>query len=162
MMVGTTFSQVQPWRAMSCQNALAEKRIGITTEPPCTSGAIAVTTRPLMWYSGSVASTRSPAPSACSRLTLAPLAARLRWVSSTPLGVPVVPEVYISSAGWCGCGGARGAAPGCSTGSAGKALASGAVTTTGTATPASAIAVRIAASPSGEVKTSRVSECPRM
>ena len=57
-----------------------------------------------MWYSGSTASTRSVGSSPCSALMAAALAARLAWVSITPLGRPVVPEVYISRANVSGAG----------------------------------------------------------
>ena len=57
-----------------------------------------VTANALMWYSGKTASTRSCAVKACSALMDAALAARLACESKTPLGTPVVPEVYMSSA----------------------------------------------------------------
>ena len=49
MIVGTTLIQVQRCSAASCQKFDAENRCGITTEPPCTSGATVVTICPLMW-----------------------------------------------------------------------------------------------------------------
>ena len=57
-----------------------------------------VTAKALMWYSGSTPSTRSAGVSACSAPIASALAVRLACVSITPLGRPVVPEVYISKA----------------------------------------------------------------
>ena len=108
-MVGTTLIQVQAlWLACS-QKRAAENLGGIARLPPWDSGASMVTAKALMWYSGSTASTRSWARSACSALMAAALAARLAWVSITPLGCPVVPEVYISSAIASGSGTGRSA-----------------------------------------------------
>lgn len=45
-----------------------------------------------MWKKGSTASTRSSGSLETSGVSWARLVAMLRWVSITPLGVPVVPE----------------------------------------------------------------------
>ena len=49
MMVGTTLIHVHWCSATSDQKFEAEKRCGITTDPPWTSGATVVTIWPLMW-----------------------------------------------------------------------------------------------------------------
>ena len=51
-----------------------------------------------MWKNGSTARTTSSATIPCSGRICATLATRLRWVSITPLGLPVVPELYGSTA----------------------------------------------------------------
>src|SRR5687767_7908309 len=107
MIVGTTLNQVQPCLASRSQNCDAEKRCGATTLPPCTIGPSVATIWPLMWYSGSDESTRSPAPSACACCTWSAPETTFLCVSRQPLGFPVVPEVYISSAGSSSAGAAK-------------------------------------------------------
>src|SRR6218665_2043086 len=106
-MVGTRLIQLHCVRAACSQKRPAENFGASARLPPCASGASMVTTRALMWYSGSTASTRSAGESSCSALMACALTARVRCVSSTPLGWPVVPEVYISSATASGGGGVR-------------------------------------------------------
>ena len=70
-----------------------------------------------MWWSGSVCRMRSAAFQPQAAVSVVIWAVRLRWVVSAPLGRPVVPEVYMSSAGEEGRGGmgmvgACGFAPG--------------------------------------------------
>ena len=52
------------------------------------------------WKSGSTPITRSPCRMVCPRhaITCFTLMERLAWVSMAPLGVPVVPPVYCSTA----------------------------------------------------------------
>ena len=63
----------------------------VTTVAPEHSGTARVTRNPMMWEKGGTASrvsrspTRSPLPTWRTEVT------RLAWVSSTPLGSPVVP-----------------------------------------------------------------------
>ena len=66
-----------------------------------------------MWYSGSTAMTRSAGVSSCTCETYSPPAITARCDSTTPLGLPVVPEVYIISASFSGAtgGSASAAAP---------------------------------------------------
>jgi len=54
---------------------------------------------PLTWYSGSDESTRSADVSLCACATERPAWIRFACDSSAPFGRPVVPEVYMSSAG---------------------------------------------------------------
>ena len=105
MIVGTTLIQVQRDAIAWSQKRVAENRGAIATLPPEASGASIVTANALMWYSGSTPSTRSSADSACSAAIDSAFATRLACVSITPLGWPVVPEVYISSAVVSGDGG---------------------------------------------------------
>ena len=107
IMVGTTLIQVQRDCVACCQKLPAENRGGMARLPPWASGASMVTAKALMWYSGSTASTRSRGERACSVLMDKALADRLAWVSITPLGTPVVPEVYMSRASASGLGSGR-------------------------------------------------------
>ena len=125
MMVGTTLIQVQPLSAACTQKRAAENFGAMATLPPLASGASIVTAKALMWYSGSTPSTRSWGPRACSAAMACALAARLACVSITPLGLPVVPDVYISSA----VEGASGT--GVSTSPAGSTSVSGSTSSTG-------------------------------
>src|SRR6218665_3530180 len=58
-MVGTRLIQLHCVRAACSQKRPAENFGASARLPPCASGASMVTTRALMWYSGSTASTRS-------------------------------------------------------------------------------------------------------
>ena len=51
-----------------------------------------------MWKNGSTASTTSSGSSAMTDIDCSALATRLRWVSITPLALPVVPDEYGSTA----------------------------------------------------------------
>ena len=53
-----------------------------------------------MWKNGSTARTTSSGCSAITDIDCSMLATRLRWVSMTPLALPVVPEEYGSTARW--------------------------------------------------------------
>src|SRR6478735_2885208 len=53
-----------------------------------------------MWKNGSTASTRSSAVRSMFGTHCCTFATRLRWLSMTPLGMPVVPEEYGSTATW--------------------------------------------------------------
>ena len=71
---------------------------------------------PVMWNQGSTARCVSPGPWPCRRAAARSSTTMLPWVSSAPLGAPVVPEVYWSRAvssrrrgsGCVAGGGARG------------------------------------------------------
>ena len=100
-MVGTANSTLAPVPAAACTRLSAENFDLMCTVPPAISAAC-TPPRPCWWYSGSACTSTS---SACHRQ--AAIAARIetvswRWVSGTPLGLPVVPEVYASSATWSG------------------------------------------------------------
>ena len=100
-MVGTANSTLARVSPAACTRSAAENFDRMCTVPPAISAAC-TPPRPCWWYSGSACTSTS---SACHRQ--AAIAARIetaswRWVSGTPLGLPVVPEVYASSAVSCG------------------------------------------------------------
>src|SRR5512143_445428 len=99
MIVGTMLSHVGRWRSTSGHQLLTANRCGVTTLPPETNGVTVAIDWPLMWYSGSDDRQRSARVRPCQSATARPAASRFACDSSAPLGTPVVPDVYISSAG---------------------------------------------------------------
>ena len=74
-------------RASNC----AEGRISAA---PLATETIDPITEPKQWYSGTGAQMRSRSVALSPMAIAMPLLSRLWCVSSTPLGEPVVPEVY--------------------------------------------------------------------
>ena len=92
-MVGTPPRNVTRWRSMSCSTPGALNRGTSTSAPPTDSTALCMTVIPKAWNRGratraTVLSSRSTRPAAARALDT-----RLAWVSSAPLGLPVVPDV---------------------------------------------------------------------
>ena len=87
---GAPIRTVTRWRSTSSNSWPGSKRGTVTTVAPAHRGTARVTRNPMMWENGATAST-------VSRSLTRPLATwrtevtRLAWVSSTPLGSPVVP-----------------------------------------------------------------------
>ena len=75
------------WRAVGYV-MFAPERIGTRRPPICSS----------MWLRGRIDISRSDSLPAATCTTDAMLAVMLRWVSMTPFGSPVVPDVNITSA----------------------------------------------------------------
>jgi hypothetical protein len=88
---GGTASTVTRWRSTSVSSSPTSKRGIVTTRAPASSGAASVTTKPITWQNGASASTVSRAVSPSRSSTWRAPARRLRWLSSTPFGSPVVP-----------------------------------------------------------------------
>jgi hypothetical protein len=63
----------------------------VTTVAPAHSGTARVTWNPMMWEKGATAATVSRSVTRSPRVTWRTEVTRLAWVSSTPLGSPVVP-----------------------------------------------------------------------
>ena len=91
--MGTALNQVTPWAEIHSQCRLAVNRSGITTEPPVQSGVSVVTTSPLTWNRGRMHIARSAAVRPCQPAMYSASRRKLRWVSTTPFGFPVVPDV---------------------------------------------------------------------
>ena len=96
-MVGTPNTIVAP-RVSAPARAWAENRPTCSSEPPRRSGPSMPMIRPCTWNTGSACATRSSAvhrqiSASASRLEV--IARRGIW---TPLGGPVVPDVYITNA----------------------------------------------------------------
>ena len=109
-MVGTANSTVARVPTAACTRSAAENLDRMCTVPPAIR-AVCSPPSPCWWYSGSACTSTS---SGCH--CQAAIAARIetatwRWVSGTPLGLPVVPEVYASSATSCGRAAIAGAGP---------------------------------------------------
>ncbi|CAM5235911.1 hypothetical protein SGLAM104S_03008 [Streptomyces glaucescens] len=115
-----------------------------------------------MWKKGRTARTRSPGPASMAGSSWARLVAICRWVSMTPLGVPVVPEEYgraaRSSAGSMAMSGSGAADPSMSI----RGRSAGALSQTKISrTPPASSAARRAVSSSGETVTiQRAAESP--
>ena len=65
-----------------------------TTVAPAASGTASVTTAPSTWKNGARASTVSRGPTRVTARIWRTAVTRLAWLSSTPLGRPVVPAEY--------------------------------------------------------------------
>jgi hypothetical protein len=93
-MVGTPAKSVTRSRFTIAAASSGVKRGSSVKQPPTASVAFWMQVWPKEWKSGSVASATSSRPTGASfGTTIAQLISRLAWVSSAPLGFPVVPEV---------------------------------------------------------------------
>ncbi len=92
---GTPYSAVARSSCTADIAATASKEAaGRIIAAPDAAAAIVPITQPKQWYSGTGMQIRS-SPVSCSRSAMKrPLLTILRWLSSTPLGEPVVPDVY--------------------------------------------------------------------
>ncbi len=92
--VGTPWKTVTPSRTISSMAASPLNRASSTSVPPSRKVPFIPTVWPNVWNSGRHPSTTSSwrASFASKTLTVA-FMTRLRWVSSAPLGWPVVPLV---------------------------------------------------------------------
>ena len=79
--------------ATSCSQALASNRGCSLTAAPTASAGSTWMHSPPTWHSGSTASTRSAALRPCTASAMSILASMPRWLCSTPLGWPLLPEV---------------------------------------------------------------------
>ncbi len=98
-MVGTPKNRVVSGWAAACRMASGSNRSNRSAEAPASSVPCTPTPRPCMWNrgKGQDAGWSSAVHPHARRRASAP-ASRLAWVSGTPLGVPVVPEVKASRA----------------------------------------------------------------
>ena len=93
-MVGTPYSAVHFSFWTDASTSSGSKLSMITAVAPCVTMAIIPSTRPKQWKSGTGRHTRSAAVNFCRSPMWNPLLMMLWCVSITPLGKPVVPEVY--------------------------------------------------------------------
>jgi hypothetical protein len=84
---------VARWRASNGKKALAEKPVVRTMLPPTASGIRTVTVVPFTWKRGRMQSPRSLSDSSTFSPHESAFAHRFAWLSRTPFGLPVVPEV---------------------------------------------------------------------
>ena len=92
-MVGTPEKIVHPYRAMASSTASGSNRGMSTSVPPNRTHTLSTLDRPNTWNIGSTAT-----PTSSSRKPNSPPATvqfmySWKWVSSAPLGLPVVPLV---------------------------------------------------------------------
>ena len=93
---------------MQSQNSEAEKFRRSTIVAARYMVGRARSLRPPEWKSGSTQRARSPAEIGMPCVLIRAPARTPRWLSITPFGFPVVPEVYISAAVSSGRGGSTG------------------------------------------------------
>ena len=91
--VGTPWNTLTRWRWIVSSTARASNRGTIVRQAPAATEAFSPQVWPNEWNSGSAPSTTSPAASENGPAEISALRIRLAWVSSAPLGVPVVPDV---------------------------------------------------------------------
>ncbi len=91
-MVGTPNSTVTPVSPIVPTSSAGENRDRIWTVPPAISAACRPL-RPCWWYSGSACASTSSALHRQAAIADRIEAVSWPWVSGTPLGRPVVPEV---------------------------------------------------------------------
>ena len=75
-----------------CRN-LSGSQEGSTRVQPPSCGPAKAKANPAPWYIGATAMVRRPGPRPYSSPVARLVSTRLRWVRTTPLGRPVVPEV---------------------------------------------------------------------
>jgi hypothetical protein len=93
-MVGTPAKSVTPSRCMISKASCGVKRGSSVKEAPAARKAFWMQVCPKEWKRGSVASATSSGVAGTSfGTTTAQLMNRFEWLSSAPLGLPVVPEV---------------------------------------------------------------------
>ncbi len=93
-MVGTPANTFTRSRSMISNASSGVKRGSSVMVPPAAIDAFCTTVCPNEWNSGSAPNITSSPPTGTSRgTTTAQLISRFEWVSSAPLGLPVVPEV---------------------------------------------------------------------
>ena len=92
--VGTPYRAVHFSFCTEARTSRGSKLSTITAMAPCVTIAITPSTRPKQWNRGTGRQTRSSAENFCRSPMAKPLLRMLQWVSITPLGKPVVPEVY--------------------------------------------------------------------
>ena len=98
-MVGTPGKAVARTRSSVFSAWPASKRGSIAMQPPLSTVRLSTETLAKTWNSGSTPTITSRSPArGSSALTWRALAVMFWWVSIAPLGVPVVPPVYCSSA----------------------------------------------------------------
>ena len=91
-MVGTKTAWVMRSRAIVSRTARGSKRGSRTWVPPAQVAAKTFEV-PATWNIGQTCSQRSSQECPVTARLCSALASRLRWLSITPLGVPVVPPV---------------------------------------------------------------------
>ena len=91
--VGTPWKTVTRSRWMISSALSGSKRGSIVTFAPLHTAAFIVQVWPKEWNSGSAPSSTSFSSNSAKPSTLAQLRFRFAWVSSAPLGCPVVPLV---------------------------------------------------------------------
>ena len=91
--VGTPWKTVTRSRSMISSAFSGSKRGSIVTVAPLETAAFIVQVWPNEWNSGSAPSRTSPSPNSAKPADDAQLRSRFAWVSSAPLGLPVVPLV---------------------------------------------------------------------
>ena len=91
--VGTPSNTVARSRSMISSAVPASNRGSSDSEPPTAIVAFSAHVWPKAWNSGSAPSMTASGPSSNSSSETATFSVRFPWVSSAPLGCPVVPEV---------------------------------------------------------------------
>jgi hypothetical protein len=91
MIGGTTIVQVARWSWISPRKPARSKRGMETTVAPTRRLQGRIRFWPMAWKNGATPTTTSSAVNPIAACDWRALATRLAWVSSTPLGRPVVP-----------------------------------------------------------------------
>ena len=98
-MVGTPAKTVTRWASSSSSAWRGSKRGSSTSVAPMEKPALRFTVAPKVWNSGSATRwVSSPGWEPKRRLQVRAFITWLEWLSSAPLGCPVVPEVYSTTA----------------------------------------------------------------
>jgi len=93
-MVGTAENEAMRSEAMAASTAAGSNAATVTTQPSLKNVGRLTCPRPVAWNSGAMQKAVSvPRTSACASWFMV-LKVRLPWVSTAPLGRPVVPLVY--------------------------------------------------------------------
>jgi hypothetical protein len=93
--VGTAKNEFTRCSSMTRSVSAGSNRRTITAQPPRSSAGFTVPLSPPMWNSGASASVRSTGVKSRPSAWLTAFHVMLPWVSTAPLGRPVVPEVYM-------------------------------------------------------------------
>jgi hypothetical protein len=97
--VGTAKNEFTRCASMTSSVPAASNPRTTTAHPPRSRVGFTVPLSPPMWNSGASARVRSSAVKSIPRPWLTAFQVMLPWVSTAPLGRPVVPEVYMTRQG---------------------------------------------------------------
>src|SRR5215813_13644971 len=88
--------------ALNQDRALAAEVGKSTSFAPKKNGTMVMRIRPMSWYTGSQLTKQSEAKSCIPAINCSTFVSSPRWDDITPLGMPVLPDVYWRNATWSG------------------------------------------------------------